>query len=217
LASVDTGAEGAAPDALDQAEILRERIRIVLKRRGILFRALLERELPDLRFSALFPAMRRMELSGELMAGLFFHGIQGPQFMSPEGLRLFRSLDEAEPAVFVISAVDPASLCGLGIEGLSAPLPPRAPQNALVYRGSWLLMASRKGGAEIDLYSEEFAAQAFQAYSSWLDRRARAAAAGRARILTINGESALKSPFAEAARGAGFNQGLNGLEYYPRA
>jgi ATP-dependent Lhr-like helicase len=207
------------PDAMGESELCRERVRILLKRHGLLFRSLLERELPALRFGALFGAMRRMELSGELMSGLFFEGIQGPQFISPEGLRLFRSLSAADTGFYTLSAADPASAAGLGIEELSFPLPPRSFQNSLVYHGGRLVLIARKGCAEVQTRcaTDEEALGAFAALAAWLNARSRADSPARIILLSIDGLPAEDSPLAGAARAAGFARGYRGLEYYPRA
>ena len=56
--------------------------RLLLDRYGILFRELLQRELPAFRWSSVFRSLRIMELSGEILAGYFFHGIPGPHSLS---------------------------------------------------------------------------------------------------------------------------------------
>jgi len=212
---------------------MRARVRLLLRRHGGLFRALLERECPSLRFGAVFPALRRMELSGELVSGLFFHGIQGPQFMGVEGFRLYKSLfrdaeadrggdsprgpDATNSRPYALSAADPASLAGLGIEGLSAELPPRSPQNALVYVSGKLALTARKNCAEIELAAGADAEAAFKALASWLDAKARSSGLSRAAVLSIDGKPALSHERLGAAKAAGFSAGYRGLEYYPRA
>nr|HPQ41245.1 hypothetical protein [bacterium] len=126
------------PDTpMDREEILRDRARLVLDRYGVVFRELLDRELPGFRWRDLFDALRIMELSGEIMAGLFFHGIPGIQFASPAALRLLETrLESSETArIYGLNALDPASVCGLGLDGLPGDLPDRRPGNRLVYRG----------------------------------------------------------------------------------
>jgi ATP-dependent helicase Lhr and Lhr-like helicase len=211
-----------AEDEIDDAESARERVNLVLKRHGVLFRSLLEREGASLRFGPLFAALRRMELSGEIVSGFFFSGIQGPQFMGPEGLRLLKTLGKNGPApddaaVYALSAADPASIAGLGIEGLSAELPSRSPQNVLVYKGGSLILRSRKGLSELDVLDGRSAGAAFAALASWLDGKARSSGSSRISVLSLNGENAASSPYAQAARAAGFSSGYRGLEYYPRA
>ncbi len=70
-------------DALDEEEVTRDRIRQVLKRCGVVFREILELELPPLRWARLFRSLRLMEFSGEVVTGRFFDGIHGVQFALP--------------------------------------------------------------------------------------------------------------------------------------
>ena len=70
-------------DALDEEEVTRDRIRQVLQRYGVVFREILELELPPLRWSRLFRSLRLMEFSGEVVTGRFFDGIPGVQFALP--------------------------------------------------------------------------------------------------------------------------------------
>jgi ATP-dependent Lhr-like helicase len=51
-----------------------------------------------------------------------------------------------------MSAADPASLCGTGIQDLS--LPRRVPSTHLVYQGSRLIMISRRSGHEVEFPGE---------------------------------------------------------------
>src|SRR5512143_223445 len=75
---IDTHAEER--DILGEEELVKDRIRQLLRRYGILFRELLVNELPPLQWRAVFRSLRLMELSGEVMSGHFFQGISGPQF-----------------------------------------------------------------------------------------------------------------------------------------
>ncbi|MFQ5350350.1 MAG: ATP-dependent helicase, partial [Thermoanaerobaculia bacterium] len=137
-------------DALDNEELNKDRIRLLLHRYGVLFRELLERELPALRWGRLFRSLRLMELSGEVLAGQFFDGVPGLQFASPAA---FRRLEGGLPddAVFWMSAADPASPAGLGLETLQGRYPARLPSNHLVFHGSRLVLASARHGAEIEI------------------------------------------------------------------
>jgi ATP-dependent Lhr-like helicase len=136
---------------IDREERNKDRARLLLDRYGILFRELLRNELPAFRWSAIFRALRLMELSGELLTGYFFHGIPGPQFMSHEAFRgLQGSLNEE--VVYWISATDPASLCGMALESLQGKLPRRVAGTHLVYRGSVVVLVSRKSGKKLSFH-----------------------------------------------------------------
>jgi ATP-dependent helicase Lhr and Lhr-like helicase len=140
-----------AQDLLDREERNKERVRLLLDRYGIVFRELLARELPMLRWALLFRSLRLMELSGEVLTGHFFEGIDGLQFISPPALgQLARTLPE--DAVFWINAVDPASLCGLDIAALKGGLPRRLPGVHLVYHGARLVIVSHGLGARLEIH-----------------------------------------------------------------
>ncbi|MCH9652035.1 MAG: DEAD/DEAH box helicase [Deltaproteobacteria bacterium] len=137
-------------DALDLEEVNKERARILLDRYGILFRELLQRELPALRWGRLFRALRLMELSGEILAGCFFAGISGLQFM-PHAT--FRNLSKGLPreAVYWLGAPDPASVCGLDLAPLKAKFPARRRGNHLVFQGSRLVVTSFGNGRRLEI------------------------------------------------------------------
>jgi ATP-dependent Lhr-like helicase len=138
-------------DALEAAELDNDRARLLLDRFGIVFRELIERELPPLQWSAVFRALRRLELAGEAIAGSFFEGIRGLQFASPPAAqRLTTPLPE--DSTFWMNATDSASVCGLGIEGLEPALPPRLKTTRLIYAGARLALALRRSGREWDLH-----------------------------------------------------------------
>ncbi len=187
-------------DELDRLELQKEKVRIVMDRYGILFRELLQRELPEFRWGSLFKALRLMELSGELVAGCFFQGIPGLQFMSPAAFRRLRELSTHD-AIFWINATDPASLCGLSLPGLSPALPKRLPTTHLVYHGTRLVMISHKKGKEIELYvpSNGLNLPAYYGlFKMMLERQFNPMTA--LVIETINGEHAGESEYVSSLR-----------------
>jgi ATP-dependent Lhr-like helicase len=56
-----------------------------------------------------------------------------------------------EEAVFWMSAADPASLCGLGIEALKGELPARFPTTHVVFRGRRVVLVSRRQARELEI------------------------------------------------------------------
>ena len=139
-----------ALDPLERDELNKDRVRLLLQRWGVLFRQLLDRELPTMRWSKIFRALRLMELSGEVLAGHFFRGIQGLQFISHGAFRdLQRGL--AQDVVYGLCAADSASMCGVDIEDLKASLPARRTSTHLVYLGRKLVLISRRTGKDIEL------------------------------------------------------------------
>jgi ATP-dependent Lhr-like helicase len=137
-------------DLIEREEIRKDRVRVLLDRYGILFRELLARERSPFRWSDLFRTLRLMELSGEILAGYFFKDIPGPQFISHAAFRAFQQ-DLPEEAVFWLSAVDPASACGLPLEGLRGSLPKRVEGTHIVYRGSRLVVVSQRSGRILNI------------------------------------------------------------------
>jgi len=195
------GANGAGAardelDALDREELNKDRVRQLLHRYGVLFRELLGRELPALRWGPLFRTLRLMELSGEVVAGHFFEGIPGLQFCSPSALRRLR-VGLIQDRVFWINAIDPASPCGLGLEALKGEVPPRLPSTHLVFHGSRRVVTSRRNGSELEiavepkdpdlpLYLEFLKVLLGRDFNPWHGIE----------IEAINGEDAAKSPYA---------------------
>ena len=101
-------------DGIEKLEQGKERCRLLLDRYGILTREHANREGGLFRWSAIFSALRLMELSGEVVAGLFFEGLSGPQFALPEAVRRFERLQPSR-ATFWVSALDPVAPSGLGL------------------------------------------------------------------------------------------------------
>jgi ATP-dependent Lhr-like helicase len=132
-------------DLLEKEERKKDRVRLLLDRYGLLFRELLDRELPEFRWSAIFRTLRLMELSGEILTGYFFKDLPGPQFISRYALRVFQ---QALPTktVYWINATDPVSLCGIQIGALKTGLPKRLAGTHLVYCGRKLVLVSRRYG-----------------------------------------------------------------------
>ncbi len=187
-------------DALDSGELVKDRIRVLLQRYGILFRELLVRELSALRWSRVFRELRLMELSGEVLAGHFFAGVQGLQFMSHAG---FRELQRGLPqdSVYWLSAADPASLAGVPVEGLKGELPSRLVSNHMVYHGRKLVLISKRRGRELEIrctVEHPHLPQVFEVLKNLLTREFQPLKA--IDVETINGEPATASPYADGLR-----------------
>jgi ATP-dependent Lhr-like helicase len=95
----------------------------LLRRYGVVFRAVIQREalLPPWR--ELLHYLRRMEDRGEVRGGRFVDGFSGEQFALPEALGLLRQTGEGggNPEFAVISACDPLNLGGLIVPGAKTP------------------------------------------------------------------------------------------------
>jgi ATP-dependent Lhr-like helicase len=121
-----------APGALAEPHV--EHIaRVLLRRYGVVFRKLLEREegLPPWR--ELFYVLRRLEARGEVRGGRFVSGFSGEQFALPEAAAALRKIAKAPACERVaISAVDPLNLAGILTPGDKVP---RLPGNRLLFEG----------------------------------------------------------------------------------
>ena len=189
-------------DLIEAEERKKDRARLLLNRYGILFRELLQRELPTFRWSEIFRTLRIMELSGEVLAGCFFHGIPGPQFISHQAFRrLSRQLSEDK--VYWMNAADPASLCGIQLDAVKGTMPKRVPSAHLVYRGRTIVMISERNGKalKINVPHDDPQIQEYLGVLHHLLRR-EFQPIPRITIETINGDDAARSPYADELRTA---------------
>jgi ATP-dependent Lhr-like helicase len=96
-------------------EALEEFARVLLRRYGVMFRRLLERESLKVSWFELGRIYRRLEARGEIRGGHFVTGVSGEQFALPEAIGLLRSLRKAKPSgeLIMLSAADPLNLIGI--------------------------------------------------------------------------------------------------------
>lgn len=105
--------------------------RVLLRRYGVVFRKLLEREegLPPWR--ELFYVYRRLEARGEIRGGRFVSGFSGEQFALPDAAVMLRKVARSEEVDRVsISAADPLNLVGVLTPGEKVP---RLPGNRVLF------------------------------------------------------------------------------------
>jgi len=115
--------------ASEPSEVLRNEdtcdaiARSLLRRYGVVFRAVLEREtaLPPWRF--LLWALRRMEAAGEIRGGRFVAGHSGEQFALPEAVAALRDArrHDGTGRVISVNAADPLNLVGVILPGVRIP------------------------------------------------------------------------------------------------
>jgi ATP-dependent Lhr-like helicase len=94
--------------------------RALLRRYGVLFRALLEKERLPIPWRDVARTCRTLELRGELRGGRFVTGFAGEQFALPEAVTLLRSMKKREASVLPeLSSADPLALDDLtpGLRG----------------------------------------------------------------------------------------------------
>ena len=134
------------------------------------------------------------------------------QFISPEA---FRFLNEPLPedSVYWLNAADPASLCGIKLEAVKGLLPSRRPSTHLVYRGSKLVVISRRNGGSLEFLvpPDDLRLPEYLAFLKVLLTRE----FSPEKIIlvdTINGKPALESEYAGPLKDFGFIRGYKGLE-----
>jgi ATP-dependent helicase Lhr and Lhr-like helicase len=107
------GAGATATRPSDQAvEIF---ARTLLRRYGVVFRRLLEREALNVSWYELGRVYRRLEAQGQIRGGHFVSGVSGEQFALPEAIGLLRSIRKAKATgeLIVLNAADPLNLAGI--------------------------------------------------------------------------------------------------------
>ena len=123
---------GGVHDA--DAEVVEHVAQTLLRRYGVVFWRLLEREaawLPPWR--ELLRVLRRFEARGEIRGGRFVAGVAGEQFALPEAVALLRETRRVPAAGswISLSAADPLNLVGTIVPG---PKVPALTNNRLLYR-----------------------------------------------------------------------------------
>lgn len=100
--------------------------RTLLRRWGVLFRKLLERECAGVPWGALVRVLRDLEARGEVRGGRFVSGFGGEQYALPDAVSLLRKL-RREPApgeLTTLCASDPLNLVGIITPGARVPQQP---------------------------------------------------------------------------------------------
>jgi len=110
----------STPPEMDK-DALHERIaHQLLRRHGVVFRKMLERERIPVTWSALTRVYRRLELRGEIRGGRFVAGFSGEQFARPDAIELLRRLRREGPRQPIsVVASDP-----LNFQGILTPVAP---------------------------------------------------------------------------------------------
>ena len=203
-------------DSIDEAELVKDRVRQLFRRYGILFRQLVAYELPLLQWAAIFRALRLMELSGEILSGYFFEGIPGIQFISHEAYR-FLNEPMHDDRVYWMNAIDPASLCGIKLDSLKGVFPSRIPSTYLVYRGKKPAVISRRNGSILDFHVPPDDPRILDYLFFFKVLLMREFSPEKIiTVETINGKPAQESDYAWPLKEFGFSGGYKGLELAKR-
>jgi ATP-dependent Lhr-like helicase len=108
----------------NEAEALEQVADILLRRYGVVFRRLLEREadwLPP--WHVLLRVFRRLEAQGKIRGGRFVAGMSGEQYALPDAVSAMRAIrrQEARGDFVSLSAADPLNLTGIVTPGARVP------------------------------------------------------------------------------------------------
>ncbi len=112
----------SSEDALARWDQVEDVARVLLRRWGVVFRRILEREgkLPPWR--DLLRVYRRLEARGEIRGGRFVEGFSGEQFALPEAIPMLRKAGRTSAGGMVsISAADPLNVVGILTPGDRVP------------------------------------------------------------------------------------------------
>ncbi len=106
---------GEAPDTTD-IEFLAQ---VLLRRYGVVFRKVLERESMSVPWRDLLRVYWRMEARGEIRGGRFVQGVSGEQFALPDAVGSLRNIRRREKSneLVALSAADPLNLVGIILPG----------------------------------------------------------------------------------------------------
>jgi ATP-dependent Lhr-like helicase len=114
------GAETVGQAAERREKELASACIMLLRRYGVVFRDVLERESTIPKWRELLPMLRRMEARGEVRGGHFLSGFGGEQFALPEALASLREARRSLPplsASLQVAAADPLNLIGIVVPG----------------------------------------------------------------------------------------------------
>jgi len=88
---------------------------VLLKRYGVVFKRLLEREGMIIPWRVLLRVCHRLEARGEIRGGRFVAGISGEQFALPDAVGMLRAIRRqgAQESMISVSAADPLNVVGI--------------------------------------------------------------------------------------------------------
>ncbi|MEA3411474.1 MAG: DEAD/DEAH box helicase [Pseudomonadota bacterium] len=123
-------------------------VRALLRRYGIVFRRVIERETRIPPWRELLYVLRRLEARGEIRGGRFVDGFSGEQFALPEAAGLLREVhrDERGQGYVTVSGADPLNQTGIVTPGVRVPA---LASNRVLYRGGIPVAALAAGRVEL--------------------------------------------------------------------
>jgi ATP-dependent helicase Lhr and Lhr-like helicase len=105
----------SSPPNLNDPTLTEEVAWTLLKRYGVVFKRLLEREGMAIPWRLLLRFYHRLEARGDIRGGRFVAGISGEQFALPEAIGMLRAIRRAgaQESLISVSAADPLNLVGI--------------------------------------------------------------------------------------------------------
>jgi ATP-dependent Lhr-like helicase len=127
--------------------------RVLLRRYGVVFRRLADREPWMPPWWRLLRVLRRLEARGEVRGGRFVLGMAGEQFALPDAITQLRGIDDRDRSPSAssseewaaINAIDPLNLTGVTLPG---PRVPALPGNRLLLRDGVVCARLQAGSVE---------------------------------------------------------------------
>jgi ATP-dependent helicase Lhr and Lhr-like helicase len=112
-----------AGEPLERTAVLGSTCSMLLRRYGVVFRDLIERESIIPKWRELLMMFRRLEDRGEIRGGRFVSGFLGEQFALPAAVESLRATSKQERSgeMIAISAADPLNLAGILVPGERVP------------------------------------------------------------------------------------------------
>ncbi len=141
----------------------------LLRRYGVVFRRLVQRESLLLPWRDVLRVLRRLEARGEVRGGRFVGGFSGEQYALPEAIGLLRAVRREAPAgeLVAVSGADPLNLVGIITAG---DLVPAVAANRVLYRDG-IPVAVQEGGAKGERYLTEMTSDEQRLLKAALVRR----------------------------------------------
>jgi ATP-dependent Lhr-like helicase len=196
-------------DLVDRAENQAYVALIATRRLGVAHRALWLDTLAGHTWRELLPALRRLDWSGQLIAGAWLDGLQGLQLAEPTTALALQTAQTQRDQLWWVHSTDPCAPSSLGYPWPER-LPVRAAGSWLVLRGAEVVAAVRRGGRELDLYVAPDAAE-MPAIAQLITGRPRLAGQPRLTIDVICGVEAARSPYRPALQQAGLTADFRSL------
>jgi ATP-dependent Lhr-like helicase len=105
----------STPQSATDPALVEEVAWALLKRYGVVFKRLLEREGMAIPWRALLRFYHRLEARGDIRGGRFVAGISGEQFALPDAIGMLRAIRRAgaQESLISVSAADPLNLLGI--------------------------------------------------------------------------------------------------------